>query len=215
MTRYVFSAGSVSNSTGAPLVLKCYRSNTSTEEFHELNLVDGNSDPGAAIPNGRVVTNSSGNYPAFFGPEGIQSLWIGRPGGTRTQLTSSTADSAVYLTQATAASTYAAKTESVNTVSAAGATRTIPDPGTSPMNQLTLTANCTLTFPSATAGASFDLVLIQGGTGSYLVTWPAAAKWAGGVVPTLSTTVGAVDWLTFACVNGTTWAGFVAGLDIK
>lgn len=83
---------------------------------------------------------------------------------------------------------------------------------------LTLSANCTLTFPTvANDGAySFTLVLTQDGTGSRLVTWPASVKWAGGTVPTLSTAAGKVDVFTFITVNGgTTWLGFAAGLDLR
>lgn len=105
--------------------------------------------------------------------------------------------------------------ESVNTVATSGAAQTIPDPSTTSLNRITLTAACTLTFPTATAGKSFTLVLVQDATGSRTVTWPASAKWAGGTAPTLTTTAAAVDYLTFVCVDGSTWAGFVAGLDVK
>ena len=37
---------------------------------------------------------------------------------------------------------------------------------------LTLTGNCTFTFPTATAGRSFIMILKQDGTGSRTVTWP-------------------------------------------
>lgn len=105
--------------------------------------------------------------------------------------------------------------EKVNTVAAAGATNTIPAPSTATMHNVTLTANCTFTFPTATAGRSFTLALTQGGSGSYTVTWPAAVKWAGGTAPTLSTSVGKVDYLKFVCVDGATWAGRTLGLDVR
>jgi hypothetical protein len=114
---------------------------------------------------------------------------------------------------ATAANT--ALQEIVNTVTTSGATQTIPDPVTGPtISRITLTAACTLTFPTAGAGKTFTVVLVQNGTGNWAVTWP-TVKWASGVAPTLTLTAGAVDWLTFACVDGATWAGFPAGFDIK
>lgn len=107
--------------------------------------------------------------------------------------------------------------EVVNTVAASGAAQTIPDPsvvGNATINRLTLTANCTLTFPTATT-SSFTLVLVQDGTGSRTVTWPANTKWVGGTAPTLSTGAGKIDWLGFACADGTNWVGFVNGLDVR
>lgn len=111
---------------------------------------------------------------------------------------------------------YALALELVNTVAASGAAQTIPDPITAQsISRITLTAACTLTFPTAVAGKSFTLVLIQDGTGSRLVTWPASAKWSNATAPTLSTGVTKVDYLSFVCTDGTSWAGFVSGLDIR
>lgn len=106
-------------------------------------------------------------------------------------------------------------TDVVNTVADAGATETIPAPTTAGISYLTLTVACELTFPTAVAGQSFTLVLKQGGSGSYTITWPGTVKWAGGVAPTLTTTVGAIDVLGFICVDGTNWYGFVSGQDMK
>ena len=107
-------------------------------------------------------------------------------------------------------------TDVVNTVADAGATETIPAPTVAGINYLTLTAACTLSFPTAVAGQSFTLVLKQGGSGSYTITWPASiVKWDGGVAPTLTTAVGAIDILGFMCVDGTNWFGFVSGQNMS
>lgn len=107
-------------------------------------------------------------------------------------------------------------TDVVNTVADAGATETIPAPTAAGISDLTLTVACTLTFPTAVAGQSFTLVLRQGGSGSYTITWPTSiVKWDGGVAPTLTTTVGAVDILGFMCVDGTNWFGFVSGQNMS
>lgn len=101
--------------------------------------------------------------------------------------------------------------ETVNTVAAAGSTETIPDTTTATIHRLTLDANCTLTFPTAAAGKSFTLILIQDATGSRTITWPGTVVWAAGAAPTLTTTAAKKDILTFLCADGTNWLGFVAG----
>lgn len=105
--------------------------------------------------------------------------------------------------------------ENVNTVSSSGSALTLPDVTTATMHDVTLTANCTLTFPAAGAGKSFSLRLVQDGTGSRTVTWPAAVKWDGGTAPTLSTAAAAVDALAFVCFDGTRWEGFFSAADLS
>lgn len=108
--------------------------------------------------------------------------------------------------------------ETLVTDTDSGATHTI-DVSTGNHHALTLTANCTLTFsnPSPTGKAcSFTLRVIQDGTGSRTLTYPASVDWAGGSAPTLTTDASAVDFLTFLTYDaGTTWYGFPAGLDFS
>ena len=75
---------------------------------------------------------------------------------------------------------------------------------------LTLTGNCTFTFPTATAGRSFILILKQDGTGSRTVTWPAAVKWPSGTAPTITSTASKADKYVFTA-DGTNWIGSNAG----
>jgi len=75
---------------------------------------------------------------------------------------------------------------------------------------LTLTGNCTYTFPTATAGKSFILIQKQDGTGSRTVTWPAAVKWPGGTAPTITSTASKADKFIFTA-DGTNWLGSNAG----
>ena len=75
---------------------------------------------------------------------------------------------------------------------------------------LTLTGNCTFTFPTATAGKSFTLLLKQDATGSRTVTWPAAVKWPGGTAPTITSTASKLDKYVFTS-DGTNWYGSNAG----
>jgi hypothetical protein len=75
---------------------------------------------------------------------------------------------------------------------------------------LTLTGNCTFTFPTATAGQSFIMLLKQDGTGSRTVTWPAAVKWPSGTAPTITSTASKLDKYIFTA-DGTNWYGSDAG----
>jgi hypothetical protein len=75
---------------------------------------------------------------------------------------------------------------------------------------LTLTGNCTYTFPTATAGKSFILIQKQDGTGSRTVTWPAAVQWPGGTAPTITSTASKADKFIFTA-DGTNWLGSNAG----
>ncbi len=81
-----------------------------------------------------------------------------------------------------------------------------------------LTGNTTFTFAGATASTacSFGLYVIQDGTGSRTVTWPASVRWSGGTAPTISTGANAVDVLVFETIDGgTTWYGSLVGVNFS
>lgn len=102
--------------------------------------------------------------------------------------------------------------ETVQALGNTGAAKTITTTGTFVTG--TLTANCTLTFPTPTDGQaySFTLELTQDGTGGRTVTWPSSVKWASGSVPTLTSTAGRTDVFAFESRDGgVTWLGFVSG----
>src|SRR5436190_3270854 len=101
--------------------------------------------------------------------------------------------------------------ENVNTVAASGSAQTLPDVTVATIHRVTLTANCTFTFPTAAAGKSFTLVLVQDATGSRTATWPGSVLWPGGTAPTLTTTASKRDVVSFLCADGTNWLGFTAG----
>jgi hypothetical protein len=60
---------------------------------------------------------------------------------------------------------------------------------------LTLTSSTSLIFNNSGVG-TYIIKVIQGGTGSNLITWPSEVIWSGGVPPTLSITVGKTDIIT-------------------
>jgi len=101
-------------------------------------------------------------------------------------------------------------TEGVLAIANSGSAVTI-SLATNTIFRYTLTANCTFTFPTAAAGRSFTVELIQDTTGSRAATWPASVKWPGATNPTLTTTASKKDIFTFLCTDGTNWYGFVAG----
>ena len=75
---------------------------------------------------------------------------------------------------------------------------------------LTLTGNCTYTFPTPTAGKSFTLMQKQDGTGGRTVTWPSSVKWPASTAPTITSTASKGDKFVFTA-DGTYWWGSVAG----
>lgn len=85
--------------------------------------------------------------------------------------------------------------------------------------ELTLTDNCTLSFsnpPTSGKAGSVTLILHQDGNGNRTITWPDSMTWAGGTTPTLSTAANAVDIIqVFTTDGGTTWRGFLAGVDFS
>ena len=94
---------------------------------------------------------------------------------------------------------YAANTGTAITVSLANGTVQI----------ITLTANATITMPTAAAGKSFILLLRQDATGSRSVTWT-TVNWASGTAPTITGTASKQDIYSFFS-DGTSWYGVVVG----
>lgn len=66
---------------------------------------------------------------------------------------------------------------------------------------VTIQANRTPTFSNPKEGGRYILAITQGTGGSKLITWP-TVKWRGGTAPTLTTTAGKTDIITFVYMNG-------------
>jgi len=75
---------------------------------------------------------------------------------------------------------------------------------------LTLTGNCTFTFPTVVSGKGFTLLLLQDATGGRTVTWPASVKWPASTAPTITATASKMDKYVFVA-NGSYWIGSNAG----
>ncbi|MFH1428396.1 MAG: hypothetical protein ABIH39_01510 [Candidatus Margulisiibacteriota bacterium] len=82
------------------------------------------------------------------------------------------------------------------------------------VQDLTLGATNTIAWSNMKGGAIYTLYLHQDATGSRTVTWPATAKWPGGVEPVLTTTASALDIFTFTS-DGTNLYNIGYASDIK
>lgn len=93
-----------------------------------------------------------------------------------------------------------------------GATKTIDYTSTGLKKVGILTQSCAITITPPTGPCTFTLILKQGGTGSYTVTWvdTATILWPGGAPPVLSTAVGSIDKITFEYFGTAGIAGVAA-----
>jgi len=96
----------------------------------------------------------------------------------------------------------------------AGATRTF-DMATGNFFSVTIDQATTFTFSNPPGSGDFGCFVMEITNGSaFVITFPASVDWPGGIAPTL--TAAGKDQLVFTTRDGgTTYFGFVAGLDIK
>ena len=91
-----------------------------------------------------------------------------------------------------------------NIVASSGATETIPL--ASEFNDVTMSENCTFTFPTVASGNAHAFALVL--RGAYTPTFPASVDWSGGAAPTYTTPAVYV----FTTVDaGTVWLGSQVG----
>lgn len=83
----------------------------------------------------------------------------------------------------------------MNNVGNSGAAQTV-DFSDGSTQRIVLTADCTLTFSNPRMAEVVHLIIVQDGTGSWTITWPAAALFVGGD-PTPTAAAGAIDAYTF------------------
>lgn len=70
--------------------------------------------------------------------------------------------------------------------------------------KVTLTGNITTqTLSNVTVGKAGSITFIQDGTGSRTTVWNSIFKFGSGITPTLTTTAGAVDILSYSCRTAT------------
>lgn len=100
--------------------------------------------------------------------------------------------------------------ENINAVGSSGGSVVIPDVTSSTVHLITLSANCTFTFPTASPGKSFTIRLAYSAN-SYTVTWPSSVRWPNSITPTLTNVNGRQDIFSFVCLTNGLWMGFVGG----
>ena len=88
------------------------------------------------------------------------------------------------------------------------------DMNESNIHMVTLGGNRILAVSNADAGKEFKLRLKQDSTGSRTVTWFDTIYWAGGSVPTLTTTANKADLFGFICTSGGAYDGYIIGQNI-
>lgn len=104
--------------------------------------------------------------------------------------------------------TYNGYTE--NVISASSGTAYTFNLATSSMFAIDLTHNCTFTMPTPVAGKSFRVLTKQHG-GSGRVPSFTGVVWAGGTMPSPTSTTNKYDKYVFECYDGVTWIGADGG----
>lgn len=103
---------------------------------------------------------------------------------------------AVAVGTLTVTGTYVDKANAVSQTLSDGATITW-DTSLGKIATVTIGGSRTMAAPTNLRVGTYILNVIQGGSGSYTITWNAVFKWPAGVAPTLTTTVGARDIMSF------------------
>jgi hypothetical protein len=97
-------------------------------------------------------------------------------------------------------------TEGTVSIGNSGASQTI-SLASGTFQTMTMTANCTVTMPTATAGKSFILKVLTG-AGSYVPTFT-GVKWPDNTAPTCNSTASRYYFVTFQA-DGTAWSGQIS-----
>lgn len=207
-------AGPVSVSFAADVAVTATAATISaTNPNQSYALACSGSALGTNVSSGAIsqLTTDGGSAPDTF--------WSLQPASANPSFTFTGASSAgillsLALIQTVAWAPLASLVESANFVAASGAAVTLPDVTTATMHRVTLSANTAITLPTPGVGKSFTVELRQDATGGRTVAWatPAGAiRWPGGTAPTITATANGIDVITFVCIGGTNWYGFVAG----
>jgi hypothetical protein len=160
-----------------------------------------------------LSTGVTGTLPVANGGTGITSFgtgiatFLGTPSSANlaSAITDETGSGALVFGTNPTITNYV---EAVVAIGNSGTSKTI-DLTSGTVQTVTLTGNCTFTMPTATAGKSFILIVVQDSTGSRTATFT-SVKWPSGSAPSITTTATTGrDILTFVS-DGTNWYGTAA-----
>lgn len=98
----------------------------------------------------------------------------------------------------------------VHVVAVGGAAQTLPAIGSAAGSDITLSADLTVTMPTAARGAVIYATLRQAASGGPFTAVFTGVLWPGGTAPTMSTGASAIDIYSFTS-DGTSWYGTVVG----
>jgi len=185
-----------------PLVLN----GTTIQELQSGDVLNGYVTPSSTD----TLTNKTLTSPVINTPTGIVKSDVGLGNVDNTSDATKNSASVTLTNKTIEAGTFTnGYTEEVATANTSTA-YTI-DLANGSVQILTLTGNCTYTFPTPVAGKSFILVQKQDATGSRTVTWPASVDWPAATAPTLTATALKADKFVFTAIDSSNWLGSVAG----
>lgn len=106
------------------------------------------------------------------------------------------------------------KSDAVSSTPAAGATDTLNLLNSNEFRVQFPAGNITLALSNESTARRFLIALTQDSVGGRTVTWFSTIKWAGGVVPTLTSTPNKRDVFGFVRTGANTYDGYVVGQNI-
>ena len=158
-----------------------------------------------------IVQGATGGVLSLRSGAGNDNIRVGPTDGVSVDYPSTFGSSVTVKADAVFQATTTVKqfVETVTDVGASGTSKTV-DWTLGSVSSITLSGNCTFTFTGGSRGQSMTLLLVQDGVGSRTATWPGNVSWPAATAPTLTTTAGKMDIISFF-YDGVKYLGFTGG----